>query len=74
MAKYRVSLHGRDVLMRDVETGQTQRAGFYVNCYVDASDRESAGETALDILRRHPRYALLRSWPESGPRSRHRSK
>jgi hypothetical protein len=65
MAKYRVALRGRNVLMRDEETGAIQRAGFHVNCYVDASDAESAGITALDILRRHPRYALLGSWPES---------
>jgi hypothetical protein len=49
--------------MRDEETGAIQRAGFQVNCYVDASDGESAATTALHILRRHPRYALLGSWP-----------
>jgi hypothetical protein len=63
MAKYKVVLHGRNVLMCDEETGKTQRAGFHVICCVDAADRESAGTTALDILKRHPRYVSLASWP-----------
>src|SRR5688500_7449938 len=62
MAKYKVMLHGRNVVMRDEETGTVQRAGFHVNCYVDAADSESAGTTALDILRRHPGYARLTLW------------
>jgi hypothetical protein len=66
MAKYRVVLRGRNVVMRDEETGKEQRAGFHVSCYVDAVDRDSAGTTALDILRRHPGYARLTSWPPGG--------
>jgi hypothetical protein len=67
MAKYRVLLRGRNVLMRDQETGHTQRMGFHVNCCVDASDRESASTTALGILRRHPNYLRLASWPGGDP-------
>jgi hypothetical protein len=63
MAKYKVVLHGRNVLMSDGETGKTQRAGFLVTCCVEAGDPESAGSTALDILRRNHRYGLLDSWP-----------
>jgi hypothetical protein len=63
MAKYRVLLHGRNVLMRTQEAGHARRVGFFVNCCVDASDRESAGMAALDMLRRHPNYARLASWP-----------
>jgi hypothetical protein len=67
MPKYRVLLRGRNVLMRDQETDNSQRAGFYVNCCVDAADRESAGTAALGILRRHPSYTRLVSWPAGGP-------
>jgi hypothetical protein len=70
MAKYRVVLRGRNVLMRDQDTGDEQRVGFEVNCYVDANDSDSAAATALDILKRNPKYAALPSWPagsKSGP-------
>ena len=61
MPKYKVLLRGQGVLMED-ETGERQRAGFYVSCCVDAADRESAADLALDELRRHPRYRALERW------------
>jgi hypothetical protein len=42
-----------------------QRAGFYVNCCVDASDAEAAGRLALDLLKAHPNLRL-KSWPLDG--------
>ena len=66
MPKYKVLMHGRDVRLQDEEKGAPDRAGFYVNCCVEAADAESAGNLALDELGRHPKYLLLEAWPRTG--------
>ena len=34
-----------------------------MNCAVRAPDVETAGQLALDLLRAHPKYLALQSWP-----------
>lgn len=54
-------LRGRDVIMR--HEGVEQRAGFYVNCSVEAVSEAKAGDEALSELRRNTKYLRLQAWP-----------
>ena len=62
MPRFKVLLQGHDALMKDEDTGEERRAGFYVNCCVEAADHDSAGHAAVAELRRHPKYEALASW------------
>ncbi len=62
MPRFKVLLQAHDALMKDEDTGEEHRAGFYVNCCVEAGDHESAGHAAVAELRGHAKFEALASW------------
>lgn len=62
MARYKVLLHGLDVVLQEVGC-EPQRGGFYVNCCVEAASPSEAEQLALALLQEHRSFQELRSWP-----------
>ena len=65
MSRYRVLLHGRNVLL-DLD-GEHQIGGFYIHCCVEASDESAAAGEAIQMLRHHPRYLALLDGTSGNP-------
>lgn len=65
MQKYRVMIHGRNML-REID-GVRQRYGFYTNVFVEAFTPADAESRALDVIREdaHLREVVLN--PEDDP-------
>jgi len=65
MSRYRVLLHGRNVLL-DLD-GERHVGGFYIHCCVEASHDAAAAASAIALLRRHPRYLALLEGTDGSP-------
>ena len=48
--KFRVLIKGHNVLLRDVDTGVTERLGFFTTRFVKARDEEAAEQKARTLV------------------------
>ena len=50
MKRYRVLVKGRNVLLRDQDSGENQRFGFFTTRFVKAPDPTAAADKALALV------------------------
>jgi hypothetical protein len=49
---FQVRVQGANVVWKEEETGELERMGFYATRFVEANDRETGAQRAIDLVRK----------------------